>query len=353
MKNFILGIVGIFLLFLLSSSIALAHHRQDVLGEATEASNLSIPATSEGPGIILPNSPLFFLDELKQNLRLILAFNPETRSKVHAAIAGERLAELQFMLDKNNTKGIRIALLGVSDNFQKASENLTNARLSGRDVKLLAKAINESIKEKRDKLSVLEENADLELKAQVKAAREALKVAKVEVEDSLSDEEIEHEIEENLELEIEEHVKEVNKSNRGLERAINVLERLASEAAQKEQTKREEALRKAIEVKNEALMKQHERLLELEKKKQHELFKMREEAKSHAKEALKKSLEASLRFKEAQKKASEIESKSITDEDSNSEDGSSDSVPSDSTGSINDSGSSVGSDRSGTNSGQN
>src|ERR1035437_4242316 len=55
----------------LSSGIVFADHQQDVLGVAS-APVLSIPPTSDGPGLILPDSPLFFLDQIKQEVRLFL-----------------------------------------------------------------------------------------------------------------------------------------------------------------------------------------------------------------------------------------------------------------------------------------
>lgn len=282
---------------------------------------------------------------------MFLAFTAEQKAKVRSAVAGERLAELQFMLAKDSTNGIRVALQGVSDNLKRASLDLSEARLKGKDVKLLAKSTNDSIKEKLKKLSVLEESATGEMKAQVKAAREALKIAKVEVEDSLSEDELENEIEDDLENEIEDHVRIASDSSRGLEHAIDVLSKLASQAALKEQTRREEALRHAIEVKNEALRRQHERLLEIEERKQRELLKVREEASDQAREAILKSREAALRFQESQKKADEIKSQSGSS-GSNSQEGSSSSGSSESENSGSGS-SNSGSDRSGSNSGEN
>ena len=277
------------------------------MGDATDSSDLTIPPTAEGPGLILPDSPIFFLDELKQNLRLMLAFTPEQKAKVHRAVAGERLAELQFMLAKNNSQGIRVALQGVSDNLKKAAADLSEARLKGKDVKLLAKTTNDAIKEKREKLSILEENSTGEMKARVKAAREALKAAKVEVEDSLPEDELENEIEDDLEDEIEDHVKATRDSARGLEHAISVLTRLASQAAEKQQTRREEALRHAIEVKNEALRKQQERLFELENKKHEKLLKAKEKFLERTREAVEKTQEAAREFQKDQDEINEEE----------------------------------------------
>ena len=287
----------------------MASHRAQVLGEETD-STLSISPTAEGPGILLPDSPLFFLDELKQNLRLMLAFSPETKAKVHAAIAGERLAELQFMLAKNDEDGIKIALSGVSENLKKAASDLTQAKLKGKDVKSLARTTNISIKDKQEKLSALEDQATGEFKAQVKAVKEAIKIAKIEVEDSLPEDELENEIEDALEEEIEDHIQVASDSAKGLEHAISVLSRLASQAAEKQQTRREEALRHAIEVKNEALLKQQERQFELENKKQERLLQAREKFMHKTREAVEKAQEAAREFQEAQGEINEKEGSS-------------------------------------------
>ena len=107
-----------------------------------------------------------------------------------------------------------------------------------------------------------------EFKKQVQATKEALKVAKVEIEDHLSEDLLDQEIEDDLNQEIEESIDEATSSAKGLGHTIDVLTRLASQAAEKQQAKREEALRHAIEAKNEALIKQQEKALELEDKKQ-------------------------------------------------------------------------------------
>ena len=321
----------IFSFVLVFSPSASAHHRAQVLGEETTVSP-SISSTTEGPGILLPDSPLFFLDKLKQNLRLFLAFSPETKSKVYSAIAGERLAELQFMLAKNDERGIQIALSGVSENLKKAASNLTEAKLKGKDVKLLARATNTSIKDKQEKISNLEDQATGEFKAQVKAIKEAIKIAKIEVEDSLPEDELENEIEDALEEEIEDHIQVASDSAKGLEHAINVLSRLASQAAKKQQTRREEALRHAIEVKNDALIKQQERALELEKQKQERLLKAKEKFLEKTREAIKKAQEAAQEFEEEQDEINENEGPSENSGPGSSNSGSGNSDSDDSKG---------------------
>lgn len=233
----------------LSSGSALANHREDVLGVTSEPA-LSIPPTAEGPGLVLPNSPLFFLDQIKQGFRLLLAFTPEQKATIHNAIAGERLAELQIMLAKNNVSGIRTALQGVADNSKAASEDLVNAKLTGRNISLLAKEINDSIKQKQNILSGLEAQANGEIKAQVKAAREALKIAKVNAEENLPADLLINETIDDLNQEISDNVNSASLSAVGINRAISVLTRLASEAAAANQPARQAALIHAIDVKN-------------------------------------------------------------------------------------------------------
>jgi hypothetical protein len=226
-----------------------AYHQEDVLGVETMPV-LSIPPTAEGPGFLLPDSPIFFLDQLKQEVRLFLAFTPEQKAKVHTAVAGERLAELQLMLAKNNVPGVRIALQGVSDNLKAAADDVANAKLTGRNINLLAKEISDSIKEKQKSLSVLEQEATGEIKAQVMAAKESLKLSKIKTEDYLPADLLINEMEEDLGKEIEDNVSRAKVSATGINRAIDVLTRLASEAAAQNQPRRYEALMHAIEVKD-------------------------------------------------------------------------------------------------------
>jgi len=230
----------------LSSSQAFADHQQDVLGLASEPT-LSIPPTVEGPGLVLPDSPLYFIDQLKQATRLLFAFTPEQKMTIHNAVAGERLAELQIMLAKNNIPGIRVALQGVSDNLKAASEDLTNAKLTGRNVSLLAEELNISIKEKQKVMSALEEQASGEIKAQVMATIEALKLAKVRTEVNLPADLLANETVNDLYQQINEGISSASLSAAEINRAIGVLNKFASSGAQKNQ---EQNLERATGVKN-------------------------------------------------------------------------------------------------------
>lgn len=294
-------------LFLTFNPSVSAHHRSKVLGVSTESSNvLQMPATPQGPGLILPDSPLFFLDNIKQNIRIFTALTPEAKANVYKSIAGERLAELRFMINKNNQQGIDTALSGVSYNLEKSSEQLTQAKLSGRNVSELAKSINKDIKEKQDILNVLDSQAEGEMKGKISATWDSLLETKVEVEDSLPEEELDNEIRDDLNRKTERQVREAADNAEELEADLNELNAQASEAAQKSLKVREDALKKAIEEKNETLKKTNENLYTVEKNKQEKLIKVQAQAAEEAKKAIEKAQEAAVRFEEVNKKTEEI-----------------------------------------------
>lgn len=302
---FLLIIVFLFI----ASQATYAHYRHrhgTVLGDSTTSAQ--IPPTIDGPGFILPDSPLFFLDQVKQNVRVLMAFTPENKAKVHASIAGERLAELRFMLAKNNKEGVRIALQGVSDNFQKAADELSEAKLTGRNVSILAKKMNDDIKIKRQSLDILGIQTTGEMNAQVAAAQESVNEAKIKVEDSLPDDDLRNEIRDGINRGIEKEVNAASESAIELEEDLIDLKKEASEAAQKSLKRREEALREAIEEKNLELQRIEERRLEAEAKKQEKLVKAQEEAIVAARKAVNEAKIAAEKFKEAQEKIEEIRS---------------------------------------------
>ncbi len=303
-----LGIIvlGFFVLVWVVPKPAFSHHQGRVLGDSTSSSQIVFPPVTAGAGFILPDSPLYFLDQIFQEVRLLLAFTPERRAKTRALIAGERLAELRIMFSRNNSDGVTIALSKLTEQISSMSTNLSDAASSGKDLSLLAKELNEEIKTQRKVLGILESQTDGVLKLQIKVARKALKIAKVEIEDKLAEDELENEIEEDVNDEIDEAVEEASGSAKKLEHAIDVLTKLAIEAAAKQQTRREEALRHAIEVKNEALRKQQEKLFELESKKQEKLLEAQAKVQEKGREAIERAQKAAGEFKEAQDEVEQL-----------------------------------------------
>lgn len=306
-----LGAALAFALFVFLATSVSAREKT-VLGLAT-SSNLEIPATVEGPGLILPDSPLFFLDNLKQNTRLLLAFTPEAKAKIYSDIAGERMAELRFMLIKSNPSGIKISLMGVSDNFANASKELSMARLSGKNVSTLAKSLNENIKRKQQGLDALDSQvSESEFKTRVKATLQGIDEAKVEVEDALPEDELANEIRDNLNRKMARRINETSDSAEQLKLDLDELERQATEASNKSLKRREEALRRAIEAKNQGLLIAEQRLLENEKRKQEKLLQVQSKVAASAREAVEKAREAAVKFNAALKEIERIRTEPVS-----------------------------------------
>lgn len=337
----ILSFSFVALLFLLISAPTEAHHKE-ILGVSTSSALPQLEATAEGPGLILPDSPLFFLDRFKQNVRLALAFSPESKARLHAEIAGERLAEFRFMLARQNRVAASVALQGISDNLRESANDVTKAQLTGRDVKKLAREINDNIKAKQKLLDAFETSATGSLKLHAAQVQENIFESKVEVEDALPSEDLENEIRDDLARRIERKVVLASDSARLLDRDLKELTKEASEAAQKSLKKREEALKKAIEKSDESLRKVQEKLLENEKKKQEALLKAQQKAAQEAQEALLKAQTAASEFKKAKQVADEIRNTPVTDTKK---------IPNPGSTSTNTSGSTSGSNSSGSNSG--
>jgi len=300
------------LLFLLvSRTPALAHH-QAILGVSTPSALPTIAPTAEGPGLILPDSPFFFLDKLKQNTRLFFAFTSEEKAKIRASIAGERLAELRFMLAKNNRAGVSTDLKEISENLRESAKEVSKAQFAGRDVKKLAREINDNIKAKQKTLDTLERQVSGSIKLETAQTQEAIFESKVEVEDALPENELENEVRDDLARKIERKVNTASESARFLRRDLDELTKKASESASKSLKRREETLKEAIEKSDATLRKVQEKLLEAEKKKQESLLKAQAKAAEQAQEALEKAQKAATGFEKAQQVVNQIRNTAVT-----------------------------------------
>ena len=308
-----LFILLLFILVYPKPTYAFRHQAlNEVLGVATSAALPQIDPTSEGPGLILPDSPFFFIDKWKQNIRLFAAFTPAEKAKINAQIAGERLAELRFMLARNNTKAAAVALLGVSDNLKQAADNLDKAQFEGKDVSKLSQDLNSNIKLKQKTLDSLEENSTGSLKILVEQAQEDVFNAKLKVVDSLPEDLVENEVENDLKRRIGKRADNASNSAELLNRDLESLSKRALETSQKSLSKRQEALQKAIGNKNEKEVEAEGKLFEAEKVRQQGLLTAQSKAAEQAKEALQKAREATSKFREAQQKVEEIRNQSTT-----------------------------------------
>ncbi len=219
----------ILIVYVVFPKTVLASNREQVLGQDTASSIPLMSPTAEGPGLILPDSPLFILDELKQSLRLAFAITPEAKARVHAAIAGERLAELRYMLTRNNKHGIEIDLQGVSDNLEAAANALAQSQFSGHDVSKLAIAMNTDIKAKQKLLDELEAKSGGELKFQIAVAQEKILSAKLTVEDVLPQDEARKELTEDLNKIIDRETDSIQYATDRLERGVDSLSSLTGQ----------------------------------------------------------------------------------------------------------------------------
>lgn len=223
MKRFgILSALLFLVLFLVLPTSTQAYNTA-VLGEATTSAAPSIAPTVEGPGFILPDSKLFFLDRFKQALRLFLAFTPEEKAKVHAYVAGERLAELRIMLVRNNPKGISIALEGISENLKDVDDQIYQAQLSGRDIKALAKTLNLSIRRQQDALDSLALQVAGDVKAQVNLAQSVAFRTKLRVADSLPADEKQNELLDDLTRRAREQVQQSSDNSASIQITLDEL----------------------------------------------------------------------------------------------------------------------------------
>ncbi|MEX2013003.1 MAG: DUF5667 domain-containing protein [Candidatus Levyibacteriota bacterium] len=224
MRSKLIGIF-LFLALLLVFPTSVFAYNTAILGESTSSAVPSIAPTAEGPGFILPDSKLFFLDKLKQRVRLILAFRSESKAKVHADVAGERLAELRLMLAKNNPKGISIALSGISENLQGVSDEIFRTQLSGRDIKTLAKTINLSVRRNQDALDSLAEQATGDLKAQVNLVQTVAFRTKLRIVDSLPQEEQQNELLDDLTRRARQQVQQSSDNSSSIQITLDELSR--------------------------------------------------------------------------------------------------------------------------------
>lgn len=205
-------------LFIFAPAPVLARHGGVVLGEAADPTQFALPAVTLGTGLFLPDSPFYFLDEAYQNLKLKLTLDPQKRARLGTQIAGERLAELKIMLQRNNPRGIDVALSQLKAAEDLTGKNLREAGAKG-DIGKFSQEINETVRSHQAILEKMENQANGSLRLKFKTAREGVRETKLEIEDQLPEGILEKEIENGLEKEIEEKVKDASFSNQQAERA--------------------------------------------------------------------------------------------------------------------------------------
>lgn len=110
--------------------------------EAIEEETADISSTLPNPGLT-PDSPLYFLDTLGENIGLFLSRSLEAKAKKSFNYAEEKLAEAEDMAEKGNEEAAEEAT-GKHENYlDETNYNLNKARALGRDVDALAAHVAE------------------------------------------------------------------------------------------------------------------------------------------------------------------------------------------------------------------
>lgn len=241
--------VAFFGSMIVSSSFAFS--RPQVLGLAS--TQILLPPTSEGPGYILPDSPLYFLDLLKQQVRLLFAVTPLQKAQVYNSVAGERIAEVRFELAKGNVEAAIIALRGLQDNTRNASKSLAQAKFAGNNIGNDALLVNRTIVEHQKILDAAEQQATGELKADIGVTQTTLSDAKGIAEDGLSQDELANAIRDDLVRDAARFAINTSDAATELKISLGLLQQQATLAAKANLVMRQQAIQKAILQKDKAL----------------------------------------------------------------------------------------------------
>lgn len=263
-----------------------ASHGPLLTGVVDDKALPALPPTSSGPGLLLPDSPLFFLDTLKQQLRLSFAVTPEARTKVHMEVAKERLAELRYMVARENRAAIRFDLQDMTEHVQKASVGLAATQFAGKNVSELAKQMNLAIREQQEALDILESQSTGEVKVLAKASQDGLLEAKLTVEDRLPEAELANEMRDDLARLVARNLATTGDVAKDLSLALTEYKYLASEAAKSSLSQKQQVLQNAIASHNSQLQKDAEQQLAFETKRQATLVKVQEDAVKAAEAAI-------------------------------------------------------------------
>lgn len=94
---------------------------------------------------IKPDSAFFFLDRLGELIQEFFTFNPETKAELQIEFAGERIAEINAMVEEKGSeskKGVEKAKTLLLGNIAYAAEIIKEQKAGGKDVSKLARDID-------------------------------------------------------------------------------------------------------------------------------------------------------------------------------------------------------------------
>lgn len=110
--------------------------------QAIEEETADIPDTLPKAGLT-PDSPLYFLDTLSENIGLAFARSPEDKAKKAFKYSEEKLAEAEKMAEKGDEEATEEATGKHGDYLDEMNDNLSKAKALGKDVEALAAHIAE------------------------------------------------------------------------------------------------------------------------------------------------------------------------------------------------------------------
>lgn len=267
------------LLVTFSAVPAAAYHDREVLGESIQLSDTVFPAITSGPGHILPDSPLYFIDRTYQNFRLALVFTSEAKAKLHADILGERLAELRVVAMRDKKAAITAVLAEIEKEALASATELKDASAQGKDVTQLARTIHQLLADYRGVIvAVKAQVPDTSFEQKLATTADVLWEAKIISEDALPTGDLEAELAANIDEQLEEEVMGIASSAGRLEKRLSAYEKLASRAAEREAKKQQEqANREALQAKQKELIAQRQKAVQDYLKRAEALRKQREQ----------------------------------------------------------------------------
>lgn len=202
---------------------------------------------------LTPESPLYFLDKLGENLQRFFTFNPESKARLEITFAKERIAEIKVILEEKgvNAKGLSVAEAGLQDNLSKATTILAQEKQAGKDTSALAKELSDEVSPAQDTLkdtfksekNALGTKVD-DLKAKITEARQAGDTAQVEVlAQQLADTKAQKEL---LDQKENDNEDTIDQENEHLDEALGLKEE-AAEKIREADEKKTEVLQEAKE----------------------------------------------------------------------------------------------------------
>jgi len=110
--------------------------------EAIEEETADILDTLPEAGLT-PDSPLYFLDTLGENIGLALARSPEAKAKKAFKYSEEKLAEAEEMAEESKEEAVEEATDKHEDYLDETNDNLDKAKALGKDADALAAHVAE------------------------------------------------------------------------------------------------------------------------------------------------------------------------------------------------------------------